>query len=78
MVVIAARQELESERVYERKLVRELKQDEPEFGDKEKFVTAGYKAILAERRKVCALGCCLMHRRLLHSMPPRPFYSLDY
>jgi hypothetical protein len=49
-VQVAKRRELESERVYERKLVRELKKDEEEFGGLEKFVTSGYKAKLAERR----------------------------
>jgi hypothetical protein len=56
MLKIAQRRELDSERVYERKLIRELKADEHEFPDKEKLITAGYKKKLEERRRVRLLA----------------------
>ncbi len=50
MLEVARKRELESERVYERKLIKEQKKDEEEFGQLEKYVTKGYKAKLEERR----------------------------
>ena len=41
----------EKERIFERKLLKERKQDDEEFGDKEKFVTAAYKQKLMESQK---------------------------
>ena len=41
----------EKERIFERKLLKERKQEDEEFGDKEKFVTAAYKQKLMESQK---------------------------
>jgi coiled-coil domain-containing protein 55 len=48
----AEERELERERIYERKLVKERKKEDELFGDKPLFVTEGYKRKLEEQRKV--------------------------
>ncbi|MDR3741915.1 MAG: nuclear speckle splicing regulatory protein 1 family protein [Terracidiphilus sp.] len=49
----AKQRELERERIYERKLVKERMEDDKEHGDKPMLVTEGYKRKLEEQRKVC-------------------------
>ena len=52
MRATARRRQVVSDRVYERKLQREREEDEDEFGDKEKFVTSGYREKLEADRKL--------------------------
>jgi hypothetical protein len=42
---------IESDRRYERKLLREREQEDEEFGDKQKFVTSAYRKKLEEEEK---------------------------
>lgn len=51
IVEAARRREVERDRVYERKLVRELEADAEQYGDTEKFVTAAYRDKLKEREQ---------------------------
>lgn len=43
--------EKEKERVFEKNLLKERKEEDKEFGDKDKFVTAAYKKKLLEDKK---------------------------
>lgn len=47
----AAHRELEREKIYERKLQREKKEEDKEHGDKPAFITEGYKRKLEEQRR---------------------------
>lgn len=47
----AQTRELERERIYERKLVKERKKEDELYGDKPMFVTEGYKKKLEEQRR---------------------------
>jgi coiled-coil domain-containing protein 55 len=80
----------EKERIFERKLLKERKQDDEEFGDKEKFVTAAYKQKLMESQKweyedkyvllpAWTVFVCVFHATLCHVILPfRLFFtSLD-
>lgn len=42
---------LERDRVYEKKLLKERKEEDEQFGDKPKFMTAAYKKKLQEDEK---------------------------
>jgi coiled-coil domain-containing protein 55 len=50
LVAKAKVKEIENDRVFERKLIKERQVDEHLYGDKEKFVTSKYKALLQERK----------------------------
>ncbi len=43
--------EKEKERVFEKNLLKERKEEDKEFGDKDKFVTAAYKKKLLDDKK---------------------------
>ena len=43
--------EIESDRRYERKLLKERKEEDEQFGDKQKFVTSAYRKKLEEEEK---------------------------
>lgn len=46
----ADRRKIEQDIIYERKVQREMEVDNDQFGDKDAFVTSGYKKKLAERK----------------------------
>lgn len=48
---VAKVREIESDRRYERKLLKERKEEDEEFGDKQKFVTSAYRKKLLEEEK---------------------------
>ena len=48
---VAKVREIESDRRYERKLLKERKEEDEEFGDKQKFVTSAYRKKLLEEQK---------------------------
>jgi coiled-coil domain-containing protein 55 len=43
--------EKEKERIFERRLMKERKQEDEQFGDKPKFITTAYKQKLIEQQK---------------------------
>lgn len=48
---VAKVREIESDRRYERKLLKERKEEDEQFGDKQKFVTSAYRKKLLEEEK---------------------------
>ena len=48
---VSKAREIEKDRIYERKLLKERKQEDELFGDKEKFVTGAYREKLAQEAK---------------------------
>ena len=48
---VSKAREIEKDRIYERKLLKERKQEDEMFGDKEKFVTGAYREKLAQDAK---------------------------
>ena len=48
---VSKAREIEKDRIYERKLLKERKQEDDLFGDKEKFVTGAYREKLAQEAK---------------------------